>query len=73
MKEPSAYIFELATLKDKSTDEYSGWKEYIQVSKPHVPTKAIRNLRPLFAGEIIDYKNPEDLNYFDASLRLNIK
>ena len=50
--EPVAYIFELASNINHITGEYGGWKEYIQVDKPHVPPKSIRNLRPLYAGAL---------------------
>ena len=50
--EPDAWIFELASMRDKMTGEYSGWREMIQVGRPHVPPGSIRNLRPLYAGPV---------------------
>ena len=50
--EPDAWIFELASMRDKMTGEYSGWREMIKVGRPHVPPGSIRNLRPLYAGPV---------------------
>jgi len=48
---PIAWVFELASMRDKSTGKYTGWREVIQVGRPVVPEGSIRNLRPLYAGE----------------------
>lgn len=48
---PIAWTFELASLRNKETGEYSGWRHRVQFSRPHAPVGSIRNLRPLFAGE----------------------
>lgn len=48
--EPIAWVFELASFRDKGTGEYKGWRQLIQVDRPHVPPGSIRNLRPLYAG-----------------------
>lgn len=48
---PIAWVFELASFRDKTTGKYGGWREMIQASKPHVPEGSIRNLRPLIAAD----------------------
>lgn len=50
--EPVAWIFELASFRDKVTGEYGGFRERIQVGRPHVPEGSIRKLRPLYAGDV---------------------
>lgn len=50
-----AWSYELATLINQTTGERSGWRGYIQASRPHVPADAIRKLRPLYAGAEVDY------------------
>lgn len=45
-----AWLFELASYRNKTTGEYEGWREKIQSSRPYVPAGSVRNLRPLYAG-----------------------
>ena len=55
ISKPAAWIFELASYRDKTTGEYSGWREVIQVGMPRVPSGSIRNLRPLIVGAPVPY------------------
>lgn len=47
---PAAWMYELATMRNQVTGEYSDWRPYLTVEKPNVPKTSIRNLRPLFFG-----------------------
>jgi len=51
-KEPTAWIYELASCRDMKTGEYSVWGEYLTKFRPKVPEKSIRNLRPLYVAAL---------------------
>lgn len=53
--EPVAWSYELANARrwvDGKPAEYCDWQPYVTVRKPCVPSGSIRNLRPLYAGEV---------------------
>ena len=58
-QEPDGWLFELATAisyEDPNNPKYVNWDEEPRFSrtKPNVPAGSIRNLRPLYAGRVIN-------------------
>lgn len=49
-REPTAWIYDLATLRNLGTKEYSGWERRLSFDRPNAPKEAIRDLKPLFAA-----------------------
>jgi hypothetical protein len=52
MGDPVGWSYELACAFEPRTCEYGLWEKRLSPTKPQVPNGAVRNLRPVYAGEV---------------------